>query len=250
MINTLKLIYLNTTFYFLFFLFSAIAIPLFTLLVAVQSLFLTHRQTMKRFRRAISWYGIIIIRVLPFPLIRVRYKDYENKTIEPCLFVCNHRSASDPFLMACLPYELVQIVNVWPFRIFVLGKFARWAGYLNINDITFEDFSHKAMKLLADGVSIITFPEGTRSAGKKMGQFHGSIFRLALATKYPIIPICISGNEDIPHKGSLALQPGTIKVHKLPALHWEKYKALSAFKLKNTIRDIITKELAAMNGDV
>ena len=34
--------------------------------------------------------------------------------------------------MCVLPHECVQIVNVWPFRIPVLGLYAKFSGYLNI----------------------------------------------------------------------------------------------------------------------
>ena len=247
-IKGLKLIFFNIAFYFLFFLYSAIAIPVLTLLVAYFSLFMSHRNTMKCFRRAISWYGWVAIKVLPFSLIRIYYKDYE-KTVEPgpYVFVCNHRAASDPFLMACLPYECIQVVNTWPFRLPVLGIYARWAGYLSINEIPFKQFSKQAVKLLRQGVSIIVFPEGTRSGGKSMGQFHGSIFRVAIEANCPIVPVCISGNENIPPRGSFLLRPGKIKIHKLPAIKWEEFKDLKPFKLKNMVRNIISEEVAVMD---
>ena len=248
--ETLKLIYLNTTFYLSFFLFSALGIPLLTLLVAFLSLFMSHRSIMKRFRRAISWYGTVVIRLLPFPLVRIRYKDYaKDDETDPYIFVCNHRATSDAFLMACLPYEIVQVVNIWPFRIPVLGIFARWAGYLSVREMPFEEFSRKAIELLGQGVSIVVLPEGTRSGDKTMGQFHGSIFRVALKAKCPIAPLCIAGNENIINRGSLLLRAGTIKVHKLPALQWEEYKDMKPFKLKNRVRDIIARELAVMDKE-
>jgi 1-acyl-sn-glycerol-3-phosphate acyltransferase len=70
-----------------------------------------------------------------------------------------------------------------------------------------------------------------------------------LQSRCPIVPICISGNKNIPLRGSLILHPGIIKVHKLPALQWEKYKDLKPFKLKNKVRDIIARELAIMDGE-
>ena len=247
-IKGLNLIFFDILFYFLFFLYSAIAIPALTILVAYFSLFMSHRNTMKWFRRAISWYGLVAIKVLPFSLIRIYYEDYE-KTAEPgpYIFVCNHRSASDPFLMACLPYECIQVVNIWPFRLPVLGIYARWAGYLSINEIPFKQFSKQAVKLLRQGVSIIVFPEGTRSGGKSIGQFHGSIFRVAIEAKCPIVPLCISGNENIPPRGSFLLRPGKIKIHKLPAIKWEEFKDLKPFILKNMVRNIISEEVAVMD---
>ena len=248
--NRLKLLYLNATFYVSFLLFSVVAIPCLSLFVAAASLLLSRRATLRRFRRAISWYGWVIIHILPFPLIRVRYRDCSaRKAPGPYLFVCNHRSASDPFLMACLPHEVVQVVKAWPMHLPVLGWFARGAGYLSINEIAVEEFFAKAAKLLADGVSIASFPEGTRSGDRRMGTFHGTVFRLALNTRAPIVPLCISGNERIPPRGSLALQSGTIRIHRLTAIEWQDYKDLSPFALKTHVQETMDRELARMDGE-
>ena len=74
MLHRLKLYLLNLYCYTGFILCSAVGIPTLTLFVAVSRLFLSHRRTMKRFRRAISWYGKLITAV-PYPFIRLRYED-------------------------------------------------------------------------------------------------------------------------------------------------------------------------------
>lgn len=249
MLYRAKLVLLNLYFYTFFLLSSAIAIPALTLMVAISRIFLSHRRTMKRFRRAISWYGKIITSI-PYPFIKLRYEDRgKNGVDEPFIFVCNHRSASDAFLMCVLPLELVQIVNVWPFSIPVLGPYARFSGYLNIKMMSHEQFLARAKKLLNESVSIVFFPEGTRSASRTMGSFHGAAFRLALESKAAVVPLCITGNENIPPKGSLLLRPGTIRVRRLPAVTWEEYKGLTAFAFKNRVWQTIDRELSVMEKD-
>jgi len=247
--ETLILICFNFIFYILFILFSLIGIPVFSAIVAFQSIFISHRDGMKKFRRAISWYGLGVIRVLPFPFVRVFYKDLDKTGCKgPFIFTCNHRSASDPFLMACIPYEFVQIVNIWPFKLPVLGFMARSAGYLSVREMPFEEFSQKATDLLNQGVSIVAFPEGTRSADGSLGQFHSSIFRVALKSGYPIAPVCITGNEKIPARGTLLLKPGIIRIIKLPHLKFEDFKDLPPFKLKNDVRHIIADGIKSVEG--
>jgi 1-acyl-sn-glycerol-3-phosphate acyltransferase len=249
MLYRVKLLLLNLYCYTLFLLFSAITIPALTLGVAISRIFLSHRRTMKRFRRSISWYGKIIT-AIPYPFIKLRYEDRGmNGAGEPFIFICNHRAASDAFLMCVLPHECVQIVNVWPFRIPVLGLYARLSGYLNIKMMSHEQFMEQATKLLSDGVSIIFFPEGTRSASRTMGSFHGAAFRLALASKAAVVPLCITGNENIPPKGSLFLRPGTIRVRRLRAVTWDEYKDLNAFAFKNRVWRSIDKELSVMEKE-
>ncbi len=247
MTERIKLHLLNLYFYTLFLTFSAIGIPALTVFVAFTRLFLSHRQTMRRFRRAISWYGRLITS-LPYPFIRLKYEDHSGTRAEkgPFIFVSNHRSASDAFLMCVLPHECVQIVNVWPFRIPVLGLYAKFSGYLNIRMMPHEEFMTRGMKLLQDGVSIIFFPEGTRSASRTMGSFHSAAFRLALESRASVVPLCISGNEYIPPKGSLMLRPGTIRVRRMPAIAWNDYKDLTAFAFKKRVWQVIDAELKLM----
>ena len=144
----------------------------------------------------------------------------------------------------CWRYEAVQVVNIWPFHIPVLGPIAKIAGYPNIRKMQFAKFSRATCDLIRQGVSIVSFPEGTRSRDRAVMPFHGAIFRVALETRCPIVPLCISGNEAILPPGRLLLHPGTIKIHKLPALEWEEYRLLTPFKLKNKVRDIISQALS------
>jgi 1-acyl-sn-glycerol-3-phosphate acyltransferase len=248
MFERLRLYIFNLYFYTLFMVVSAAVIPLLTMYGVCLGLFSSRRGAMKRFRRAISWYGLIIM-AIPYPFIKIRCVSQEcNDPGDPYIFICNHRSASDAYLIGALPYELVQIVNVWPFRIPVLGKYAQWAGYLNIRMMPPEEFSQRAGQLLKEGVSVVFFPEGTRSTTLAMGSFHGSAFRLALASKVPVVPLCISGSETIPPKGSALLHPGTIRINRLPAITWDEYKDLTPFAFKNRVWKIMDHELSVMEN--
>ena len=145
--------------------------------------------------------------------------------------------------MVLLKREAVQVVNNWPFKIPIIGLVARYAGYLSIRTMPFDQFLKQGCQLLEQGVCLIAFPEGSRSTDKTVCQFNGAIFRVAQAARVPIIPVCLSGNQRIPEKGSGFLTPGTVKVHKLPALEWESFKDFSPFKLKNKVREIIQAEV-------
>jgi 1-acyl-sn-glycerol-3-phosphate acyltransferase len=108
-----------------------------------------------------------------------------------------------------------------------------------------EAFIKAGSRLLADGVCIIAFPEGTRSGSRKLGPFHGSAFRLAQQTRANIVPLAIAGNENIPRRGSVILHPGRITVSTLPALTHEEYKDMTTFRLKNLVRERIRQYLDA-----
>jgi 1-acyl-sn-glycerol-3-phosphate acyltransferase len=240
-------IMLNSTFYVLFFAVTPVLVPLLALAVVVRSPFISHRAAMHQFRQLIKVYGKVVLSFAR-PLVKIQY---EENTVSPppaaCLYVCNHRSASDPFLMAFLPGEIVQWVNTWPFRLPVLGRFARWAGYLSVKEMLPEEALARSARLLEQGVSIAAFPEGTRSGSCVMGPFHGLVFRLALQTGAPIVPVCLAGNEHIPHKGSPVLSPGIIRIRTLPALTQQDYQGFSPFKLKRVVHEQISRELKRMD---
>lgn len=243
--KVLTTVLLNLLFFPLFVIASATLIPTLSLLVALQAPFIGHRRAMRCFRNYIKIYGHAVLALL-FPFVRIQTEAEDNRSTEPCIYVCNHRSTSDPFLMAKLPGEIVQVVNDWPFRLPVLGRFAKWAGYLSVKEMPVEEFIERSAKLLAEGVCIAAFPEGTRSACRTMGPFHSTVFRLALETGVPLVPVCIAGNEDIPHKGSLVLHPGRIRVRRLAAIEPNAFKEMSPFKLKNHVHEVISNELDKM----
>ncbi len=245
----IKKFLLNTIFYISFIPLTVICVLIFSPWVLVGFL-ASQREAIRRFHLAIRWYARILIWVLPQPFLKVRYLDKAigEDVPHPYIVICNHRSLSDTFLMACLSFEVIVIVNTWPFRIPFFGLFARLAGYLSVNEMSFEVFSQRCGDLLDQGVSIIAFPEGTRSGKNTMGQFRGSMFRIALDKKIPIVPMCITGNEDKPMRGSFWMNPGTILIHRLPTVRYEEFKDFNPFKLKNYIRDIIERETKLMDA--
>ncbi len=199
---------------------------------------------MRILRGIIIGYGLVICRGLTFPFVKIKYKDSEpGERLPACVYVCNHRSSSDAFLMAFLRREVVQVVNNWPFKIPVLGWVARLSGYLSIRTMPFEEFLKRGKQLLQEGVSIVAFPEGSRTMDGQLLQFNSAVFRLAQIAEVPIVPLCLSGNQRIPEKGTNVLYPGTILIHKLPAMKWEYFKEMTPFKLKNKVRELIQSEV-------
>lgn len=243
-------LFFNFYFYLLFVLAVIVLIPVFTVYVALSRLFSSHRQTMRRFRRAMVWWGTVVSKI-PYPFVRIRYELCgENDTSKSYIFICNHRSAVDAFLLKVLPHEFVEIVSDWPFKIPVLGVFARFASFLDIRGMSHENFLATATGLLGQGVSIVFFPEGTRSKDGTMGNFHSAAFRLALETSTPIVPICITGNEIVMPKGSPFINPGIITVRQLLPISADCFTGLTPYSLKSRIWKLMEKELSSMESDL
>lgn len=236
----------SSVFYPVLVLYTLVAIVVLTIYMVFTAPFFSHVKNMYRFRWLMCQYGVVIIHVLVRPLCTIIYHAAPRDPMTAKIVVSNHISASDPYLTGCLPEVFVQVVNTWPFKLPILGVFARWSGYVNIKKMTPEAFLETCAKLLREGTTVVAFPEGTRAGEGPMGQFHSSIFRVALATKVPIVPMCIYGNARSPARGSLILEQATVRVHCLPEVTWDVYQSMTPFQLKNYVRDLIQQEVERM----
>lgn len=240
---------LNVWVYSVYLAASAALIPILTGLVLLSAAFLPRGRVVRLARSCIQVYGRACL-VIPLGMIRIRFEGRPGlRPDEPFIVVCNHRSMLEPFLVALLPIgPLVQVAKSWPFRIPVLGLAMRLAGYLDINGMARDEFFSRAEEVLRGGMSVVFFPEGTRSNGTKMGKFHGAAFHLFFRTRVPIVPVCISGDEKIVRRGSLLLHPGEIRVRVLPALRRDDLDGLSPYTVKSRVWNAMDRELAAMDA--
>jgi 1-acyl-sn-glycerol-3-phosphate acyltransferase len=244
-LTQLGIVWLNISFWALFSLWTLvlafIAIPYQYVFAGLSG---NDRQAKHMIRRIISHYGIAVIHS-GWPLVKVKFVDEAPDEKPPFVFVANHRSTADAFLMSFLPVEAVQVLNIWTSRLPLVNYLSKTGDYLRIREIPFEEFLISGTQLLSQGCSVIAFPEGTRSGSRTMGPFHGSAFRLAQQAGVKICPITITGSEDIPHRGSLVMHPGNVVVTKLRALACEDFAEMNPYALKTRVRDLIQHHLEA-----
>ncbi|MDD2478467.1 MAG: lysophospholipid acyltransferase family protein [Victivallaceae bacterium] len=201
-------------------------------------------------RYVILYYGQTMIHIAIRPFISVKYEDQAAGDKRPGIYIFNHRSASDPFLMSIFGIEAIQVVNGWPMRLPFFGHFARSCEYIDSTKIDYEAVKEHIASLVSRGVSIMAFPEGTRSDGRVMNKFHSGIFKLAMDTKTLIYPCAIVGNEYLPDRKFRFPKCGKIVIRRLKAIETaEIEKCPTAYALKNRIRNIIQAETEKMDKD-
>ncbi len=217
-------------------------------LLTIAIIFRFNRQKIAHWLRFfILWYGKSVIRIAVFPFVRVTYEDTAPDETDPSIVILNHRSGSDPFLVAILGREIIQTVNGWPMRLPFFGFFARNAEYIDITKTDYDGLRNHIGYLLQKGVSVISFPEGTRSGNRTMNQFHGGIFRVAHELSATITPVCITGNENIPSR-KFKFSCGHIRIRKLPSVKPEEIASITPFALKTLVRDIIVDGTSKMDA--
>src|SRR5271166_1975597 len=120
--------------------------------------------------------------------------------------VCNHESSADPFLLSQLPWDMRWVAKQELFRTPMSG----WALSLS-GDIPLrrgDADSVRAMlaecrRTLGEGLSVMMFPEGTRSEDGTIGRFKDGAFELAIDAGVPVLPLALTGTRDCRPKGSV-----------------------------------------------
>src|SRR5688500_576911 len=131
------------------------------------------------------------------------------------VFVANHQSIYDiPILFWSLPFQLRIIAKESLGRVPFLGWHLRRTGHMLVararpNRTAILGW---ASALTSKGLSLIVFPEGTRSRAGRVGRFKGGSFYLALEAGLPVVPLSVVGSRHVMLKGRLATYPGHVRL--------------------------------------
>ena len=129
------------------------------------------------------------------------------------VFVCNHVSNLDPpALFGALP-RIVVVLKESLGRIPVLGYVMGMGGFIYVNRSD-RDSRRRAMEAsvasLCKGISLLVFPEGTRSPDGKLLPFRPGPFSMAIEAQVPVVPITVHGSHGLMPKGRNWVQPGEV----------------------------------------
>jgi 1-acyl-sn-glycerol-3-phosphate acyltransferase len=131
------------------------------------------------------------------------------------VFVANHQSIYDiPILFWSLPFQLRIIAKESLGKFPFLGWHLRRTGHMLV-DRSRPDRAKIfgwASRLTANGLSLIVFPEGTRSRDGRLGRFKAGSFYLALEAGLPVVPLSVVGSRHVMLKGRLATHPGHVRL--------------------------------------
>ena len=149
--------------------------------------------------------------------VKVRVEGLENIPGQgPYVFMSNHQGSYDIFaLLGHLPFQFKWLAKKEMFSIPILGLAMKATGYIFIDREGTRE-TVKAMKKAAEkiheGMSVVIFPEGSRSPDGSIQPFKKGGFTLAIKSKAPIVPIAITGSGEIIPKGKLTVYPGSISI--------------------------------------
>ncbi|MEN8906733.1 MAG: lysophospholipid acyltransferase family protein [Clostridiales bacterium] len=136
-----------------------------------------------------------------------------NKSV---LFVSNHQGSFDiPILLGCIDKPKSFVAKIEMLKMPLINK---WMKHMNCVFLDRKDIRqslrvmNEASKYLKNGYSMIVFPEGTRSKGKKMGEFKAGSLKIASKAKVPIIPITVKGSYKLLEQNGFKIKPADVEV--------------------------------------
>jgi 1-acyl-sn-glycerol-3-phosphate acyltransferase len=160
------------------------------------------------------WARIILISAG----IKLEICGLENLTQKTSyILVGNHQSHIDiPVVTVALPIPLRIISKKELFKIPIFGWGMKAVGIISIDRFnqkkSIESLRQAEQVIHKHHMSILAFPEGTRSPDGKIHAFKKGPFVLAINTGIPILPISICGTRHILPKGKIRINSGRVKV--------------------------------------
>lgn len=168
------------------------------------------------------------------------------------LFVANHQSYIDiPVVFSKLPGQCRIIAKKSLLMIPFLGWHLRRSGHILIDRSSSKSglkSLYAAAERVKAGISVIVFPEGTRSVDGAIHEFKGGSFLLATRAGVPIVPITINGTRAVLIKNSWHLHPGRVDMIVHDPIDTSNYDARNVDELAQRVREIIAKDFVPMKA--
>lgn len=193
-------------------------------------------------------YGHVTGRMLMWILgnpMKIEGAEYSNTR---AIYICNHASPIDIFLMMWLtPTGTVGIAKkeiVW-YPLF--GQLYVLANHLRIDrsnpTAAIQSMKEVARAIVKNKLSLILFPEGTRSKDGRLLPFKKGFVHLAMQSHLPIVPIVLTGTHLAWRKGSLHVRPAPLTVKYLPPIKTDDWTADKIDDHVKMVHDIYIKHL-------
>jgi 1-acyl-sn-glycerol-3-phosphate acyltransferase len=169
----------------------------------------------------------------------------------PCFFVGNHQSALDIPAMATVTRGRVRFMAK---KSLFYIPFMGWAIWMH-GFVPVDRSNPRTMKRVLDGmlkrlarnaVSMLVFPEGTRSEDGSVGEFRRGTLRVCRQAGMPIVPFSIDGSLAVHRRGALRIHSGPIRVCLGRPISKEEISGLEVPALSKSVRDRV---LGLMHDD-
>ena len=204
--------------------------------------------------RVAQFWARMIVRVLPFWEIRTEGLERIEKG-KAYVVVSNHQSLVDILVvLARLPLHFKFIAKRELFWIPFFGWHLWLARYIPLrrgDPLSGKKCLEKAAAWLKRGVSVLFFPEGTRSPDGNIHDFKIGAFKTAVEQNKDLLPMVIAGTREAIPKHSWAVEKrAKISLKILAPLSAKEIRNADIAELRTRVRDRIVSEFASLGGRI
>lgn len=171
-------------------------------------------------------------------LVKVKVRGREN--IDPktsYVFVANHQGAFDIWsIYGYLNHDFKWLMKKELEKIFLVGYACKRAGHVFVDDTKLSGIREtiqRSEKTLRGGMSLVIFPEGSRTFDGKMIPFKRGAFMLASEFKLPVVPITINGSFKAMPRTTYCATPTTVTL----TIHKPIYPGEDGFNTKKLMAE-------------
>lgn len=163
------------------------------------------------------------------------------------VMVANHQSFLDILVLFRLFVHFKWVSKIEMFRLPCIGWNMTLNRYVKLrrgDRQSVAEMMRACERTLAEGNSIMMFPEGTRSADGRLKAFKPGAFLLAQRAQVPILPIVVEGTANaLPKHGFVLRGRHAVGIRVLDEIPCERFADLSVEELSDMIRAIFLREL-------
>ena len=165
------------------------------------------------------------------------------------VIAANHQSQYDIFVLyGWLNTDFKWVAKKELQKLPLVGLAMEKMGHIFIDRRNRQAAIHSleaAKNKIRNGISVLFFPEGTRTKTGEMDAFKKGAFKMALDLELPVLPVSIIGTRDVMPTNSFNIKPGKVKMIIHPAIEIESYKndASGVTKLMTETRAVIAASI-------
>lgn len=190
------------------------------------------------------WWSDLVITFNPYWNLKVAGMENidSNRTY---IIVANHQSLADIVAAYQTKMQFKWVAKESLFKVPFVGWCMSLAKHIKLERGKFASIKkvyREAACWLRSGMSVLFFPEGTRSETGEMGEFQNGAFKLAIKEKVPILPISIEGTGNAIPKGSWVFSTKvSARLKILPAIETSGFAMADFARLRDMTRQALAK---------
>jgi len=196
--------------------------------------------------------GIVLTKMSPFWKVITEGREKIDQK-QAYIIVPTHQSMLDIVFFNMLRHRLRWVSKMEVFRVPVLGWEMKMVKYIELvrgNKSSVIRMMEKCVESLQDGISVVLFPEGTRSLTGAIGKFKTGAFQLAVKTDKPLLPVLIDGTGEIlPKKGIIFGSRRTVRIRVLDPIFPGQFGTGDPEELAARVHSIMVAAMDAMRSE-